>query len=150
MARRQTVEAHGYYDAGVIGSGDALLVSAACSRHHDKANALGMSSRHRSHYSAWASRFYEDVRGRISFVEGDLLHLWHGDLSARRYKERYDGFQRFDFDPESDLALTPDGVWRWNTAKSQLHDFVREHFELLDQSWKNRPHKTAPFSRSAD
>ncbi len=139
VARRQTLDTHGYYDTGVIGSGDSLLVSAACSRHRDKAAALHMSERQRAHYGAWASRFYEDVRGRISFVEGDLLHLWHGDLAGRRYKERYEGFQRFDFDPERDLALAPNGVWRWNSDKPELHDFVKRHFELLDQSYKNRP-----------
>ena len=148
VARRRTLDINGYYDAGVVGCGDVLLLAAACDRHQDKAGAFHMSLRQRAHYSEWASRFSADVQGRISFVEGDLLHIWHGDLSARRYGNRYDGFERFDFDPEQDLVKTPDGVWRWNSDKRELHDYVRGHFEQLHhswkfESWKNQPRETA-------
>jgi hypothetical protein len=136
VARRRLLETHGFYDAGVIGGGDALLVAAACGRAPDKAAAFHMGPEQSSHYVAWASRFYQDVQGRISFVEGDVVHLWHGDLSDRRYTERFKDFHRFGFDPRHDLAQAPEGVWRWNSNKPELHNWVRGHFEHLDRAWE--------------
>jgi hypothetical protein len=135
-ARRRMLETHGFYDAGVIGGGDALMAAAACGRAPDKARAFQMGPEQSRHYVAWASRFYEDVRGRISFVEGDVVHLWHGDLSDRRYKERFQDFQRFGFDPQHDLAQAPEGVWRWNSNKPELHNWVKGHFEFQDRAWQ--------------
>jgi hypothetical protein len=88
------------------------------------------------HYHAWAERFADIVQGRISYVEGDLLHLWHGELSNRRFAqpqsivERFSGFERYEFDPARDLARTPQGAWCWNTEKPQLHAFVRRQLAL--------------------
>ena len=136
MARRCMLAEHGLYDAGVVGGGDALLVAAACGRGDEKASAFQMSGQQRRHYNAWASRFHGDVRGRISFVEGDLLHLWHGDPTQRRYTERFKDFHRFEFDPQADLAHAAEGVYRWNSHKPELHDYVRGHFELQDRAWQ--------------
>ena len=66
---------------------------------------------------------------QIGNVEGDALHLWHGDLRHRRYSERFEGFERFSFDPSTDIAQTKEGVWQWNSDKPDLHAFVRRYFE---------------------
>ncbi len=136
VARRSTLAEHGLYDAGVIGGGDSLLQAAACGHHADRATALRMNPRQRRHYEEWAHRFHQDVRGRISYVEGSVLHLWHGDLSDRRYKERHEGFERFEFDPQEDLAYTADGTWCWNSDKPELHAYVKAHFEGQDRAWR--------------
>lgn len=130
-ARRATLESCGIYDAAVLGAGDKLTFAAAAGRAGYAATGIRMGAAHRAHYCKWAERFWGAVRGRISYIEGDLLHLWHGDLAGRRYRERYLGFEHFDFDPEIDLALTRDGVWRWNSAKPDLHEFVLRQMELI-------------------
>ena len=136
VARRHTLERHSFYDAGVIGGGDSLIRAAACGHQEERASALRMSSQQHRHYRNWAEPFHADVLGQISYVEGEALHLWHGDLADRRYKERYEGFERFRFDPNLDLAQTPEGVWKWNSDKPDLHAYVKEHFERQDQFWR--------------
>jgi len=68
------------------------------------------------------------VKGRVGFVEGDLVHLWHGEVEHRRYHERWSEFGRFQFDPFRDIALDPNGVWRWNSDKREMHEYVRAYF----------------------
>ena len=34
------------------------------------------------HYLAWAEPFYDAVRARVAFVEGNLFHLWHGETET--------------------------------------------------------------------
>jgi hypothetical protein len=144
VARRKTLDRHGFYDAAVVGGGDALILAAACSRHQDKANALRMGGAYRSHYFTWAERFSAEIQGRISFVEGDMLHLWHGELEARQYRTRYRGFPGYNFDPERDLAKASGGAWRWNSRKPELHQHVRSYFEALRSSAEPPAEKGAP------
>ena len=87
-ARRETLERIELYDAAVLGGGNSYILAAAMGRYDDFAASYGMNDVATQHYHAWAERFADIVQGRISYVEGDLLHLWHGDLSNRRYVER--------------------------------------------------------------
>ena len=128
-ARRELLEAHGVYDTAVLGGGDKLMFSAAAGR-YDRIGRW-MSPAHQSHFSDWAKPFANSVKRRISYIEGDLIHLWHGDVGGRRYCERREGFEEFQFDPRQDLALTPDGVWRWNNDKLGMQAFVREQLSRL-------------------
>jgi hypothetical protein len=136
VAQRRILEEHGFYDTGVIGGGDSLMRAAACGHYEDRASALRMSPHQHLHYRTWAKAFHKAIQGRISYLEGKILHLWHGDLDNRRYKERYAEFDRFDFDPRRDLAQTPEGAWCWNSDKPELHAYVKSHFEFQDQAWR--------------
>jgi hypothetical protein len=130
-ARRSILEACGLYDAAVLGFGDKLAFAAAVGRSEDAAFSIGMGETQARHYNEWAERFRGAVRGRISYVDGELLHQWHGSLAGRRYRERFERFDQFDFDPRIDLATTPDGAWRWNSDKPDLHKFVRRQMKLM-------------------
>jgi hypothetical protein len=137
VARRDTIQRHGFYDAAIIGGGDKLIVGAASGRYREAASR--MSPRQQQHYQAWAKPLYDSVQGQISYVDGDLLHLWHGDLTDRRYVERQDGFERFHFDPDRDIKRNADGVWQWNSDKPELHAYVRKYFESLESPCKPAP-----------
>ena len=129
-AHRETLGKHGIYDAMIMGPGDKAVFCAACGRIDDMVRAYRMSSRQRAHYERWAKPFFETVQGRAAFVDGEALHLWHGDLSARYYAKRYQGFERYDFDPYTDVVLNREGAWCWNSDKPALHDFAASYFEL--------------------
>jgi hypothetical protein len=89
-----------------------------------------MNDQQRSHYQAWAQKFGEDVRAETGYVEGNIYHLWHGDIRNRRTLEAYEGLRDFQFDPIADIAISMNGSWRWNTQKFQMHNYVSEHFAL--------------------
>jgi hypothetical protein len=128
-SRRDLVEAHGIYDACILGSGDRAILCAAMGFFEGGVNAVGMRGRQIEHYLAWARPFHSAVGGRVGFVNGRVLHLWHGDLRNRRYAQRHEGLGRFGFDPFSDIVLDPSGCWRWNGSKSEMHEYVRNYFE---------------------
>ena len=72
----------------------------------------------------------EEFGGNVGYVDGTLLHLWHGTLEDRQYVERVDGLARFAFDPYTDLAIDGAGAWRWNSDKPAMHAYVRDYFSL--------------------
>jgi hypothetical protein len=128
-ARRELLEAHGFYDVCVLGSADRAILGAAMGMFESGVNAVGMRGRQIEHYLHWAEPFHRAVSGRVGFIDGRVLHLWHGDLKNRRYAERHAGLSRFVFDPFTDIVLDPSGCWRWNGSKPEMHEYVRAYFE---------------------
>jgi hypothetical protein len=126
--RREILEEHQFYDACIIGGGDSAMLRAAYGCFDDVIRRQRMSRRQREHYMTWAGPFYQRVGAKVGFVEGDILHLWHGSAENRRYHERWHGLARFDFDPFIDIATDQNGAWRWNSDKAPMHTYVREYF----------------------
>ncbi len=127
-ARRDLLDRHGLYDACIIGNGNHAINCAAYGCFDMVIRHQAMNAQQRKHYLAWAEPFYQAVRGSVSFVDGSIFHLWHGTVSDRRYRERLLGLQRFEFDPYHDIAMAENGVWRWNSDKPLLHQYVRDYF----------------------
>lgn len=127
-SRREVLEAHGFYDACILGSGDRAILSAALGRFECCTRGIQMNARREAHYLAWARPYFETVGGRIGYLSGRVFHLWHGEIRDRRYGERDRGLAALDFDPVADIALDPEGAWRWSSNKRELHAFVRDYF----------------------
>jgi hypothetical protein len=89
---------------------------------------LQMSPRWMEHYMAWARPHFESVHSSIGYLDGTLLHLWHGDLKNRRYSDRHRDLKQFDFDPYVDIAIDNHGCWRWNSEKPRMHQYARDYF----------------------
>ncbi len=121
---------HFAYDASILGGGDRLTSFAALGHSEVSVADHQMMPLRRRHYLRWAEAFFAAVRGRLGFVPGLAYHCWHGELSKRRYRDRHLDMLRFDFDPETDIALDEHGLWRWNSDKPEMHAYVRDYFAL--------------------
>jgi hypothetical protein len=128
-AHREALDAHGLYDACILGSGDRAMMCGALGEPEYAVSSMEMTAPQAEHYRRWAARFADAMAGRVGAVEGRLVHLWHGDLEARRYSTRYRDLHRFDFDPFGDIAVDPNGSWAWSTDKPEMHAYVREYFD---------------------
>ena len=47
---------------------------------------------------------------KVSWVDGTIIHFWHGSFADRRYKERWDILTRNAFDPFEDIGYTDEGL----------------------------------------
>ena len=127
-SRREVLEAHGLYDACIVGSADRAMLCAALGTFHHGVEALAMNPRQEAHYLAWARPYFETIRGRIGYIPGRALHLWHGEMHDRQYGARDRALSALDYDPFRDIALDDSGCWRWSSDKPELHAFVRGYF----------------------
>jgi hypothetical protein len=125
---RRMMEAHGFYDARIVGSGDKSIACAAIGKPEYAEHAGLLNARQREHYRAWADPFFADTGGQVGYVEGRVFHLWHGDSRDRQYEQRHLNLMQFEFDPFIDIALDSTCVWRWNSCKPELHEFMRRYF----------------------
>jgi hypothetical protein len=126
--RRELFAGRGFYDAWVVGGGTRLHCFAADGLWREAASAMRFHSAMREHFQRWAEGFHAQVRGTWGCVPGPIAHLWHGDPVRRKYRQRYDDFARFAFDPDVDLELDEHGAWRWNSDKPQMHQYLCDYF----------------------
>ena len=119
---------HGFYDARIVGGGGMGIVKAAIGNYMEYVEERSLNPAQTAHYLAWAVPFFETVQRKISFIDGDVYHLWHGDLSNRQYRTRQQKLNEFEFDPFTDIAVGKNGCWHWNTNKPELHNYLLDYF----------------------
>lgn len=127
-ARREILDQHGFYDASILGGGDTATAAAIADCGDTVAKYHYMNSLQQERYSAWANPLSKSIRGEIGFLEGEIFHLWHGNIQNRRARTRHEGLQQFQFDPFTDIAVDTSGCWRWNTEKPEMHEYIRQYF----------------------
>lgn len=131
-ARRELLEEVGLYDPCLTGSGDHLMshgFSGGMRRSPCMKRVIGNQTAYMRHYLRWADRTRELVEGRLGYIPGTLLHLWHGDLADRRYTDMNNQFMTFDFDPDRHLALDENKLFVWSEeAPKRLQDWADKFF----------------------
>ncbi len=131
-ARRSFLDRFGFYDRGIAGSGDAIMMGAFLGIpphinqyiHLDHCPLL-------DHAASWSQSVADVVRGSVETIPGTVFHLWHGERKNRFYVER--GALLTDFDPEQDIRIDEQGCWAWATDKPKLHARIRSYFWMRDE-----------------
>ena len=132
-ARRELIASHGFYDGCIIGGGDTALACAAYGVPDIAVRLHGMNAWQERRYLAWAAAFHREVGGRVGAIDGEIRHLWHGELADRRSGERHAGLGAHAFDPHADITCGKDGAWRWASDKPALHSYVRRYFACRNE-----------------
>lgn len=128
-ARRELLDACGLYDACLTGSADHLMAHAFSGTLDSGCvpRILGAGA-HAGHFTKWAAKADCVVESRMGHVPGRVFHLWHGACADRRYHERNQEFQTFEFDPIRHLRRDQDGLWDWGDAPAAVRTWAMEMF----------------------
>ena len=129
-ARRQVLDTAGFYDGAITGSGDDLMAhgfagdfAAPCLRKTFAGNTAYLE-----HYRRWAVRAFDTTGGKLAYVDGAVLHLWHGELKRRGYPDGNRRLNAAGYDPVRHLALDSNGLWCWTDAAGEVRESCRELF----------------------
>jgi hypothetical protein len=86
-ARREVLDQCPLYDRALIGGADHIIAHAAMGQIPHSCIRKGFADNIKE-VELWSRLFYKAVKGQVSYANGDLYHIWHGDLSARQYLKR--------------------------------------------------------------
>ena len=67
----------------------------------------------------------KNVRGRIGFARGSILHQWHGQSESRGYEKRWSIMSYHKYDPNTDVVNDGLGMLGWTGNKPELEDDIR-------------------------
>lgn len=128
-ARRDFLEAHGFYDVCVAGSGDHAMAHAFCGDWESPCmvRSFGTGAM-MEHFARWCNQMYGDVRAQLGVVPGRILHLWHGSVENRRYGIRSKEIVKMGFNPFEDLILNDFGCWEWSAHREDLKQWGNQYF----------------------
>ena len=65
---------------------------------------------------------------KTSYVDGTILHYWHGSFANRRYKERWDILTKNSFDPFEDIGMDSDGIMSLTETGKRFDTFLDDYF----------------------
>jgi len=124
-ARRDLLERHGFYDRRIDGGGDLSMSHAMYENidtwKHSHWEGDSLSQALLDDIVRWGRAFGSDVQGKVGYVPGSVLHLWHGNWADRQYGARARWLAQYGFDPATDIAEDEAGCWRWASEKPELH-----------------------------
>jgi hypothetical protein len=81
----------------------------------------------------WQTRAETYIKRNIGFVDGLLLHYFHGAKKNRGYANRSAILWTNQFDPARDIKRDWQGVWQLTDQKIRLRDELRAYFRSRDE-----------------
>lgn len=65
---------------------------------------------------------------KTSYVDGTILHYWHGSFANRRYRERWEILTKNNFDPFEDIGMDSDGIISLTEVGKRFDTFLDDYF----------------------
>ena len=65
---------------------------------------------------------------KVSWVDGTIIHFWHGSFADRRYRERWDILIKNAFDPFEDIGYTDEGIVQLTEKGRRFEKFLDDYF----------------------
>jgi hypothetical protein len=97
-----------------------MLIAALLGQLDDVFRERPVTPAHQRHYFGWLDGLQGLLPMQYTFLPGRIYHLYHGELSQRRYKLRPALLTESAFDPELHISRTPQGVWRWTDEAGEV------------------------------
>jgi hypothetical protein len=90
-ATRELLDEVPLYDKALIGGADHIIAHAAAGQIPHCCITKSFKDDIQDVLS-WSKLFYAFAKGKIGYVQGDLFHIWHGDINKRDYFNRIVNF----------------------------------------------------------
>lgn len=122
--RKAWLQMDGLIEWAILGSGDRHMCLAWIGRVKDSA-----PGNIHPNYRAWLEEYECMCKGlEVSYVEGTILHHWHGRLEDRKYRERWEILTKNKFDPMADIGQTDSGLVQLSNSGRRLEKELLEYF----------------------
>jgi len=127
-ATREALNAtNGFLDFAILGSADKYMFHGWIDKIFASKKPV-FSKEYNLKMEEWTTKALT-LNKNIGYVDGLLLHYFHGAKKNRGYQDRWRILEKHQFDPIKDLGITKDGVITFVGNKPELEKDVREYFQ---------------------
>lgn len=128
MRRSAFDKINGLFDKMIVGGGDSCLATLVASNLTDDFKFLFSRRFHPRYHCMFLAAVLAKAKAfkklKCGFLNGSVVHLYHGDLSKRKYNQRFELLLSCKFDLESDLTYSDKGVLQYSSADTALENAV--------------------------
>jgi hypothetical protein len=139
-ARREALDdVGGLVDWAILGAADNHMAKALVGQAHKSVNPA-VHTNYMTRLLRWQSRAEDKIKRNIGYVDGTILHYWHGSKHNRYYWDRWKILIENDFDPDNDIYKDARGIYRLTGNKPKLRDQIRQYMrQRAEDSIDMRP-----------
>jgi glycosyltransferase involved in cell wall biosynthesis len=121
FAVRRNIIENGFFPFVPFGSDD-LFFWATILDLKDPSLLVGeISQAHKIEWLSWKKKLSQNFFKSFSFVEGNVIHFWHGEQQKRKHQNRGEFFVENNFNPQKDCEFNKDGLIEWKNKKFNEH-----------------------------
>lgn len=132
-ARREALDdVGGLIDWAILGAADNHMARALIGQVEKSVNP-SIHINYINRLLKWQNRAEEKIKRNLGYVQGTLLHYWHGSKFNRRYWDRWKILLENDFDPDNDIYRDSRGIYRLNGNKPRLRDQIRQYLKQREE-----------------
>jgi hypothetical protein len=136
-SRREVLEKHGLFDYLIAGGADTFMGFAFMNKfawdYVDYLVPWKTNPGFRKKFESWSKGIMGTVSGNVGYVEGDVFHLYHGEMRKRYYGLRHLALNQLNYNPDNDIELNDDMIFQWRrNANPNLKNFVERFFEARE------------------
>jgi len=114
----------GLPDWAILGSGDRHLAMSLA--------GLGQTScpgTIHENYKMMLKLYEKSLKNfKVSWVDGTIIHYWHGSFTDRKYRERWDILVQNSFDPFEDIGYTDEGLVQLTEKGRRFEKYLDDYF----------------------
>jgi hypothetical protein len=130
-ARREFINAvGGLFDTAILGAGDYHMATAMIG-HVERSMPNGLTQQYKDSLLSWQTRAEKYGQHNLGYVDGLLLHYFHGIKAHRKYQDRWHVLVDEQYNPQTDIKKDSQGVWQLvveNERQERLRDKIRLYF----------------------
>lgn len=87
----------GLFEYNIVGAGDLLYANLCNNLNFNYSNSSESYKNAVKNYST----HFKDIK--VNYIEGHLIHLWHGNWADREYEKRWEILSNHNYDPNQDI-----------------------------------------------
>lgn len=115
----------GLIDWAILGSGDRHMA------HAFYGNIIeSCPGNVHPNYKLLLEEYQKKCKGlKLSYIQGTILHKWHGSLVNRKYKERWNILTKLQYDPIGDVTKTTKGLIKLTERGKRFIEPLNDYFQ---------------------
>lgn len=133
--RREAIDAlGGLIDWAIVGSGDWHMACALIGQVEKSCLPIKNSCPiYMDWCLEWQARAENHIKRNVGYVDGLLLHYWHGPKKNRFYFNRWKILSNNHFNPLMDIKKDWQGMWQLTNNNNDLRDQLRNYIASRDE-----------------
>ncbi len=110
ITREAYEEMGGFFDISILGAGDHHMAMAFVGKSEGSIHG-GTTQNYQDRAFEHLARIEQVINGDLCYIDGLVLHYWHGRKGDRKYVERWSVLVDNKFEPGYDLYRRPVACW---------------------------------------
>lgn len=129
-------KAGGLFPFSFVGGGDSVFMYTLYNNYNDKNinRACGFYKKFKPYFD-WAENVRKYVNQSCSWIEGEIVHSWHGDKESRQYNSRHDIADMINW--QKTLTLDNRGLIEFKNCPNGVYSEIYMYFKNRNEDGEN-------------